>query len=166
MGTGSMEASEFFKQVKSYFRYLLDEYDFMVASEKAAHSADYAEIVLTSREWRVSIAREYGFVFIGVGSSTPDERGFYLSHVVAFLDAIPPSRAIGFSPKFNEFLDYSDRIQAQLRWWAETLRPYCDRIAGLFNKEVYAVKRPELVACSELIEREMRQELSHGGTIT
>lgn len=164
MDTNHMRASEFFNQVKAHFRYLFDEHDFTVASETADSSADFAEIVLASDNWQVSIDREYGFVFVGVGPSAQDQRGFYLSHVVAFLDASPPSRAIGFGPSFDESLNYSDRIHAQLRWWADVLHPYCDRLAGLFTKEVYAVKRPELVAWSELIEQEMRRELSRGNT--
>lgn len=160
MDTNHLTGSEFFNQVKAYFRYLFEEYDFAVTFEKADDSADFAEIVLTSDNWCVSIDREYGFVFVGVGSSAQDERGFYLSHVVAFLDASPPSRAIEFSPSFDESLNYSNRIQAQLRWWADNLYPYCGRLARLFSKEVYAVKYPELVAWSGLIEQEVRRGLS------
>ncbi len=162
MDANHLTTSEFFNQVKGYFRYLFDEHDFAVASESADASADFAEIVLTSHNWRVSIEKEYGFVFVGVGPSARDQRGFYLSHIITFLDASPPGRAIGFSPSFDESLNYPDRINAQLRWWADVLSLYCDRIAELFTEKAYVVKGPELVAWSGLIEQEMRRELGRG----
>lgn len=166
MSPGFMSATDFFRETRNYFRYLLDTYGFVVAAERTPGHADIAEVVLNAPTWCVVVYREHAYVNIMVGPIQPDTRRLYdLGHVIAFLDRSSEAEAMWFGCQVDIFADYSRLMHTQLEWWSKTLREYCDRLANLFSEQVYPTAQPELEAWREQVEMAIRRNLSNRSAV-
>ena len=80
-----MDASEFFGLVRNSLRYLIDEYDFSVGTEKVFPRFDQAEIILQAAACRMRVGRDRGAVYLGVSSALSPNRWHDLATLLAYL---------------------------------------------------------------------------------
>lgn len=160
-----MSATEFFQQVRTYFHYLFDTYDFAVANEEAPGN-NIAVIELDSSTWRVVVSRDNSSVFVMVGPNQYGKRKLYdLGHVITFLEGGSEDEAMWFGSRIDMSREDIDRMLIYLEWWSDILKPYCDDLARFFA-ESFFIKEPDIEIWRWQVEKAIRNDLvgRKGGT--
>jgi hypothetical protein len=156
MSRNTMPAPKFFALVKEYFHYLFDEYGFVVKAEEITQHHDVCWMRLGKGDCDIEIGREDGYVFVHVGfASTPDTM-FDLDTVETYLDGEAAVDGWAWS---KAHVDYVTELLQGLQWYADRLRPYCDRIQDLFVESNRPRVQSELTAWGELLARRSLEAL-------
>ena len=138
-----MASCLFFDQVEKHFHYLIDEYGFSVVRKKQYDSFDNAEVVLQSKEFRIAVVRERGYVDIYAGPLSSEEESCDLATLVAYLTKEAEELQYDI-PDYDDDFDYDARIEWQVKKLASILPKYYLRICELFRGETFDEKSDEL----------------------
>jgi hypothetical protein len=158
-----MSPSEFFAEVEEKFHYLHDEYGFSVADEEVTGYFDACEITLRSKDWHIRIGRDRGALFVYVGPTSRPDIWFDLGILVTFLERdSEEGHEIWFGPRISWSLDYDARIDLQLRWYADELRLYSVRIAGIFQERGLDRTLADLQIWKEHKDKQAKDALARG----
>jgi len=137
--------AEFFLLVTKYFDYLIDSYGFSVTDEQTDSQIDACELKMETQNWYVRIGHEYGYVYVHLGPYPTPRAQFGIGDIITFLEkGNKQSEILWFGPKRSDSLDYTSRIHNDLKWYADTLRLYCERISELFRENIFREVRAEL----------------------
>lgn len=142
------------EQVRKYFAYLFDDYDFDVISDTHFQNFGNWVVVLRSNDCRIRFFQDRGEVSVAVGplwSSPGWQAGpwFDLTVITAFLT------------QGKSTVEYeSGKTGRQLKRLANILRPYCDEICELFQEKVFQQKRVELELLRDQLDEQFWGQLT------
>lgn len=142
-----MERLTFFDQVRKHFRYLVDEYEFSVVSEETYPHFDNVAVVLLSENCRIRVSMDRSEVYISVAPLSPFKE--YWLDLGTIIEYLTQGGDNSWDFEIPHYDDYDARIEWQVAKLADILRPYCDRICGLFRKEVHEQEMEKLIEFQE-----------------
>jgi hypothetical protein len=126
-----MKIPALYEQIRTSFRYLVDEHGFVVAREETLpHYAD-AQVVFQSADCCFAVVRDMDVIYVNVSSAVSPESWWPLQTVVEYMTKERPT------DWYDEFPADAD-VDTKEKWLidrlAEVLRPYCTAICELVRQ--------------------------------
>lgn len=141
---GSQAGREFLEKIRDSFGYLFGQEGFHVI--KSAGGAARCLVVLESKDCRIRLTYEMGGIGLEIGNleaspewgggQPPNIQWYGIYPVIDFIEGRP-------RPTLEESLARHEKLWAmsedeQMGFYADTLKPVCDRVCQLFSKDAPA----------------------------